>query len=150
MPRECGTAVMNPLWLVGDTMSIPAHEPDAWNWFSWDPTALTRNKPFAIYSVNIHMHELGTIGRLAIVRADGSSECLLNITNWDFDWISEYWLDEPVILEPGDELFVECHWDNTAGNQKIVDGELETPHDIAWGTDQEMCAAVVAGVEVTR
>ncbi|MEM9491817.1 MAG: hypothetical protein AAGC55_21915, partial [Myxococcota bacterium] len=117
-----GSAVMNPLWLVGDGMSIRAGDPDAMTYFSWDPTALTGNKPFAIYAVNIHMHELGTIGRLAVLRGDGSTECLLNITRWDFDWIGEYYLEEPVILYPGDQLFVECHWDNTAGNQKIVDG----------------------------
>lgn len=143
-----GSAVMNPLWLVGGGMSIPADDPDTMVYFSWDPTVLTRDEPFEIYAVNIHMHELGSIGRLAILREDGSVDCLLNITRWDFDWIGEYYLEEPVILEPGDQLFVECHFDNTAANQKIVDGELETPRDIAWGTDQEMCAAVVGIAEL--
>lgn len=145
-----GSAVANPLWLVGDGMSIPAHDPDVMTYFSWDPTALTQGDSFEIHSLNVHMHELGTIGRMAIMRADGTTECLLNITDWDFDWISDYYLRAPVTLHPGDQLFLECHWDNTAANQKIVDGELEEPRDIAWGTDQEMCAGVISGVRVSR
>lgn len=145
MPRReiTGTAVMNPLWLIGEGLAIEANDPDMMTWYSYDPTIFTKNKPFQVYAVNIHMHELGTIGRLAILRADGSTECLLNITQWDFDWIGEYYLEQPVMFYPGDQLYVECHFDNTAANQKIVDGELQEPRDIAWATDEEMCAGVL-------
>ena len=144
------TAVWNPLWPVGNTMSIDAGDPDAQVYFSWDPTVFFDDRKLAIHSVNVHMHELGTVGRLAILRADGSVDCLLHITSWDYDWSSEYYLETPAILEPGDQLFVECRWDNTAGNQRIVNGELEIPRDIAWGADEEMCIGFVGIVELGR
>lgn len=140
-----GVAIGNPLWLVGEGMHIEANDPDAMAFFSYDPTVLfTGQRPFLIYAVNHHMHELGTIGRLAILRKDGSVECLLNITSWDFHWLGEYYFQEPVRVEPGDKLYVECHWDNTAANQKIVNGEPEAPHDLHWGTDEEMCGGILA------
>jgi hypothetical protein len=142
-----GLAIGNPLWLIGDGMQIDAGDPDAMAFFSYDPTVLTtKGRPFLIYAINHHMHELGSIARMAILRADGSTECLLNITDWDFDWLGEYYFEQPVLLEPGDELYIECHWDNTAANQKIVNGEQQAPRDIRWGTDDEMCAGILTGI----
>ncbi len=139
-----GTGVLNPQWLVGEGMRIEAGDPDAMVFFSYDPTTvLTKGKPFRIHAVNLHMHELGSMARLAILRQDGTEECLYNDTNWDFDWIGEYWLADPPVFQPGDRLYVECHWDNTAPNQKIVNGELQEPRDIGWGTDEEMCAGIL-------
>lgn len=136
--------IVNPLWLVGDGMRIEKDDPDATTFFHYDPTAvLTKGKAFRIYSVNHHMHELGSIGRIAILRSDGTTDCLLNITEWDFDWLGEYWFKEPIVFNPGDELYIECHWDNRSINQKIVNGEQLPSRDLAWGTDAEMCAGVL-------
>jgi hypothetical protein len=90
------------------------------------------------------MHALGSGGKIGIVRANGPPdmlEPLLSIPNWDFAWQETYLLKEPVILEPGDELDVECHFDNTASNQVVVDGERLPPRDVNWGdgTTDEMC-----------
>lgn len=148
--REIKAApVGNPMWLIADSMPIPANEPDTMVFYSYDPTVvLSGGKPLEIHAVNHHMHELGTIARLAILREDGSTECLLNITNWDFDWLGDYYFEEPMIFYPGDRLYVECHWDNTAGNQKFVDGEQQQPRDISWGTDEEMCGGIVYFAEI--
>jgi hypothetical protein len=50
-------------------------------------------------------------------------------------------LREPVQLNPGDQLEVECHFDNTAANQMIVNGQRLEPRDVNWGeaTTDEMC-----------
>ena len=140
---ERGAPVGNPLWFLGEGMEIPAGAPDTKVWFAYDPTILTKGSAIEIHNVMLHMHELGSIGRVAILRADGTTECLLNIPRWDFHWMADYYFDTPVRLAPGDQLYVECHWDNTAANQKVVDGELQPPRTIHWGTDQEMCGAVI-------
>jgi hypothetical protein len=140
---ERAAPVGNPLWFVGDGMEIPANAPDTKVWAAYDPTVLTKKKPIAIHNVMLHMHELGSIGRVAILRGDGSTECLLDIPEWDFHWMADYYFQTPVELAPGDKLYVECHWDNTRANQKIIDGEQVTPTTLHWGTDQEMCGAVV-------
>ena len=145
VPRvERAIPVGNPLWFAGDGMQIDAGDPDAQVWFAYDPSDLvTKGQAVEIHNVMLHMHELGSIGRVAVLRKNGTTECLLNITKWDFHWLGDYYFEQPVRLEPGDKLYVECHWDNTAAHQKIVNGEQQPPRTLHWGTDEEMCGAVL-------
>ena len=48
-------------------------------------------------------------------------------------------------VNPGDRIRVECHWDNSAANQPIVDGVQQEPHDVGWGegTGDEMCLGLM-------
>lgn len=141
---ERGIPVGNPLWFVGNGMKIAAGDPDTKVWFEYDPTSVvTQGAPALVHNVMIHMHELGSIGRVAVLRKDGSTECLLNITKWDFHWLGDYYFETPVRIDPGDKVYVECHWDNTADHQKIVNGVRQAPRDLHWGTDDEMCGAVL-------
>lgn len=141
---ERAIPVGNPLWFAGDGMAIEAGDPDAMVWFAYDPSDLvTQGKAVDIHNVMLHMHELGSIGKVAILRADGTAECLLNIPRWDFHWMADYYFATPVHLEPGDKLYVECHWDNSAPNQKVVNGVQQTPRTLHWGTDEEMCGAIL-------
>jgi hypothetical protein len=141
---EKGIPIGNPLWFVGDGMKIDAGDPDASTWFAYDPSpSVTRGKTVQLHNVMLHMHELGSSGRVAILRADGTAECLLNITAWDFHWMADYYFAEPVPLAPGDQLYVECHWDNSAANQRLVNGVREEPRDLYWKTEDEMCGAIV-------
>jgi hypothetical protein len=66
---------------------------------------------------------------------------VLDIPKWDFHWQLPYSLATPLVLNPGDKLAVECHWDNSAENQPIIDGVQRTPVDLNWGvkTTDEMC-----------
>lgn len=136
----------NPSWLSGDSMSIPANEPDVMHSFAWDPTVF----PFSgadsidIYSASMHMHLLGTRARLSIERGDGTSSCLLQIDEWDFNWQDSYGFRQPQTLYNGDLLSIECHWDNTLANQPMVDGAPLPPVDVAWGesSTDEMCLGV--------
>jgi hypothetical protein len=90
------------------------------------------------------MHQLGTRISTWVDRADGTTECLLEIPDWDFGWQGAYELAEPVTIRPGDITSLQCHWDNTLGNQAIVDGVPMQPQDVTWGdqTTDEMCLAV--------
>jgi len=133
-----GLAVYNPAWLLGETMRIPAGEADVTFAYGYDPTAFTGGAAL-IQNVSLHMHEHGASGSLAIERADGSVECLLNIDRWDYDWQGDYYLAEPVRIDSGDKLKVECHFDNSAANQPLG----AEPVDLAWGDDQEMCIATL-------
>jgi hypothetical protein len=143
--RLRGMVVVNPLWLANDGLDIGAGDPDAVHNFAYDPTVFfSKGDPLYIHGVNLHMHFLGSRGRIGIHRADGSWDCLLDIPEWDYHWSSWYQLAEPVKLNPGDLLYVECHWDNTAGNQTPIDGVVPAPHDQHWATAQEMCAGLLS------
>ncbi|MEY3211450.1 MAG: hypothetical protein RIT28_1931 [Pseudomonadota bacterium] len=128
--------VLHPLWLFDKGMALPGDFTETAYGAAWDPSVLYgRARRFELWGAFVHMHELGVETSFAILRQDGTQECLLHIERWDFDWQADYWYTEPVILEPGDQLYVECRFLNPYG-------------DIAWEADQEMCAAVAYGAEV--
>ena len=133
----------SPAWLAGG-MQIPAGEPDVMHEFSADIAGFVGGE-LTIYSSALHMHLLGSSGRLSIDRADGSQECLLQIDDWDFAWQGTYGYPQPQRLSPGDEIHLECHYDNSPGNQPYIDGERGEPRDVGWGegTTDEMCLGVM-------
>jgi hypothetical protein len=131
----------DPQWLNAKTMNIPAGEKDVKHAFAADLSAVTGGKPFDLYSVGFHQHQLGVGGRVELRRADGTSDCLLDIPRWDFHWQGSYQLAAPKRVTPGDQLSIECHWDNTAANQPTIGGVQLPPKDVNWGegTGDEMC-----------
>jgi hypothetical protein len=137
------TLILNALWAIPGfgTMLIPANKPDVVHRWAGVPAAL-QTGPQDIFAVDLHMHTLGSSGSIGIIRArNGRSETLLDIPEWAFEWQETYRFKEPVRLNPGDQLFVECHYDNTAEKQITVDGKRLSPRDVRWGenTTDEMC-----------
>ncbi len=139
----------NPQWITQHTMDIAAGDTDAMHRFAVDlspylPT-LTGGAvpagPYRVWAAGLHMHTRGSHARASIVRASGDDECALDIPRWDFHWQGNYSLVEPKTVAPGDQLAVECHWDNGPANQPLSDGQPEPPHDLNWGetTEDEMC-----------
>ncbi len=114
----------DPGWIDSDTMRIPAGEMGVRH-----SVSMPMDQGFIVYTANLHMHTQGRSARLAIRHADGSESCLLDIPRWDFEWQRPYVLKEPLLVEPGDAIELECTWDNPGGT------------DLAWGdgTNDEMC-----------
>ncbi len=138
----------NYMWVVGNDMKIPAGEKDVMHRYSADPFNLPiklfgSNNMLRVYSSALHMHIRGSKGTTFIERADGTTECLLNVPRYDFDWQRTYAFAKPVEIRAGDKLGLECHWDNTLENQPVVDGKPVEPVDLYWGegTLDEMCIA---------
>lgn len=138
---ETGTIVLsNPGWLVGRGMLVPAGEADVGYAVSSRPDLFTGGVTVDLQGVTPHLHRYGSRVRVLRLRADGTEDCLLEIPAWRFRWEMPYWLAEPVRLEPGERLYLECRFDNSSENQP--DGGA--PEDLAWGEDdQDMCAAFV-------
>jgi hypothetical protein len=59
----------------------------------------------------------------------------LDIPRWDFNWQNSYRFLEPKVVLPGDQLAIECQWDNSAPGAR----------DVNWGdgTRDEMCLGVL-------
>lgn len=133
---------MNPSWLTGQ-MPIPANQSDVVHRYQGVPFDLLLNPgEHDIYAVDLHMHTLASSGSIGIVRAaDQSQEILLDIPSWAFEWQETYRFKQPVRLHAGDQLWVECHYDNTADKQLVVAGKRLMPRDVNWGegTTDEMC-----------
>jgi mono/diheme cytochrome c family protein len=142
----------HPLWVDNRMpMSIPAGQAGVRHAFSFDPTIdrvgmpFGAGRPFDIHLVGTHMHLLGKSIRLSIQRQGGGETCLEEVQKWDFNWQEGVKLAQPVRFEPGDQLSLECVWDNTPENQPVVDGQRLPPRDVIWGegTRDEMCLGLL-------
>ncbi|HKP59300.1 MAG TPA: monooxygenase [Polyangiales bacterium] len=137
--------LMNPAWLAGG-MPIPAGKSDVMHAYATTPVAVGSAKPMNVYWADLHMHVLGSSGSIGIVRAgSGKREGLLDIPKWAFEWQETYILRQPIQLNPGDRMYVECHYDNSAEHQQLIDGVRPEPRDVNWGdhTSDEMCLGAV-------
>ncbi len=135
----------NPLWPDGDRMLIPAGDEDVMHRFQFDPGGLFGyDDGFVIHTAAFHMHELGTHGRLQVARKGGDRECVLDVDRWDFRWQDTFFLERPITVNKHDELYIECHWDNSSRNQAFSLEGPRQPQDVRWGdgTGDEMCLSV--------
>jgi len=131
----------NPIWPTDRTsMLIPAGSPDTVHSFSADPTVFFGGKSLHILGAFDHMHQLGASSVLKIDRPN-ASDVIVDVPHWDFHWQLQYWLKQPLVLNAGDQLSIECHWDNSAANQPVIDGIQQKPRDVTWGngSTDEMC-----------
>lgn len=137
-------------WVTQKTMNIKANDPDSKQAFSVDASpyygltsgnVLPNNQPITLYSAALHMHNRGTHGRLEITRADGTKDCALQIDDWNFHWQGSYGMTKPIVVNPGDKIGIECHFDNTAAKQPLINGVPMPVQDVNWGerTEDEMC-----------
>lgn len=87
-----------------------------------------------------HMHELGTTYRMTLNPGTPDEKILIDIDRWDFQWQMGYYPVEPLFLEDGDTLRIECGWDRA-----LWPAGLESRY-IVWaeGTQDEMCFTGVA------
>ncbi len=135
----------NPRWQSAKTMDIPAGNADVRHSFSIDPFLFINGvSQINVHTAGLHMHLLGKSIKSVIKKGNGNPECLADIPRWDFNWQSGVAFKEPAVLVPGDELSLECHWDNSMENQPVVNGQRRTPTDVNWGegTTDEMCLGV--------
>jgi Copper type II ascorbate-dependent monooxygenase, N-terminal domain/Copper type II ascorbate-dependent monooxygenase, C-terminal domain len=126
-------------WIQKKTMTIPAGVADQMiNWtfnpspyFSFITNGIVpSSEPVTMWTASLHMHTRGTHGKLEIVHADGTRECMIDIPRWDFHWQGGYEFAQAKTYLPTDQLYLECHFDNS-----------DSPIDRNWGegTADEMC-----------
>ena len=134
----------NPEWVSQGTMNIPAGQADVVHGFPLDLSpylsqltggVFKSNAPFTVHNVGLHMHTLGTSSKLEIQRRSGARECLLDIPRWDFHWQTAYALAQPKVVNPGEAIRIECHWNNSRPGAVSANwGE---------GTGDEMCLGLL-------
>jgi hypothetical protein len=107
--------------------------------------------------VGAHMHWAGTNMTLKTKRAkprpgQPENECLLSTPKYDFNWQRGYAFDEPwaqlPTLQAGDELTLECTYDNSMANENVAKSRTQEGRPVAdlhlgETTDDEMCLAAL-------
>ncbi len=82
-----------------------------------------------VYSILPHSHYRGKAARFVAQYPDGSSELLLNVPNYDFNWQTTYVLSEPKVMPAGTRIIYTNWWDNSAQNPANPDPSKE----VRWG-----------------
>lgn len=96
--------------------------------------------PMHVWVIAPHMHLLGRSMQVEAKLPNGSTECLINIGDWDFHWQGLYRYQEPVALPALTRVSLKAIYDNSASNP--LNPNLP-PKDVSWGeaTTDEMCIA---------
>ncbi len=76
----------------------------------------TVDEDLLLLALTPHMHLRGKSCRYSAKYADGSSEVLLDIPSWDFNWQERYVLASPKRLTAGTEIIATAVFDNSTGN----------------------------------
>ena len=97
-----------------------------------------------IRAVAGHMHLLGRLIKVDLLRANGTTANLLSEI-WNFDDQRATVLAKPVTVHPGDKLRVTCTHDATL-RQKLPALSKLPPRYIVWGagSSDEMCLGIVS------
>jgi hypothetical protein len=78
-----------------------------------------------------HMHTRGKSMKYTATYPDGSSEILLDVPDYDFNWQWFYYPEEAVTLPEGTIVDIEAHYDNSVGNPNNPD----PTRDVVFGED---------------
>lgn len=144
----------NLTWFLSpETMTVAAGDPKAEQFFEQVPAksdvaaslmnAADLTDGFLVHAVLPHMHMRGKTLDLNVLRPDASKDPLLSVLNWNFNWQRLYFLASPAKVAKDDKLRIACHWDNSAANQPVINGQKQAPQTVHWGEGSydEMCLA---------
>lgn len=97
------------------------------------------NRDAYLYELNPHMHFRGRYMSFSAEYPDGSSEVLLSVPRYDFNWQFNYALKEPLFLPAGTRIVARGAMDNSAQNRSNPDPTvpvhfgLQTRHEMFFG-----------------
>ncbi len=104
------------LWIANQSFSIPAGNP------SYKArSSFTFPQDSEILSFLPHMHYRGKSFTYTAKYPDGRSETLMSVSNYDFNWQTQYMLKEPISVPKGTRVDCVAEWDNSANNPRNPD-----------------------------
>ncbi|HKV98988.1 MAG TPA: hypothetical protein VJN96_04140 [Vicinamibacterales bacterium] len=82
------------------------------------------------YAVTAHAHYLGKEIKAVATFPDKTTQTLLSIPNWNFNWQDRYFYKTPVLLPKGTKIDVTIVYDNSAENPA---NPCNPPRRVQWG-----------------
>jgi mono/diheme cytochrome c family protein len=93
------------------------------------PSGVTFNEPVRIYGLFPHTHLRGKRWEYTLIKADGSSEIILDVPKYDFNWQTYYLFAKPLEISAGARIVARAWYDNSPDNPDNPDPSA-TVH---WG-----------------
>jgi mono/diheme cytochrome c family protein len=93
------------------------------------PAGVTFNEPVRVYGLFPHTHLRGKRWEYTLIKPDGSSEIILDVPQYDFNWQTYYLFAKPLEIPGGARIVARAWYDNSADNPDNPDPSM-TVH---WG-----------------
>ena len=77
------------------------------------PSELTAGQPVKIWGLLPHTHLRGRRWQYTVEKPDGTSQVILDIPRYDFNWQTYYLFATPLLLQPGEKIKATAWYDNT-------------------------------------
>lgn len=74
------------------------------------------NADCTLHSVMPHMHLLGRNVKVTMTPPGGSTQTLVQIDDWDYNWQETYWFKKPMEIKAGTKIEIEALFDNSEKN----------------------------------
>jgi hypothetical protein len=89
------------------------------------PSEVGAKEHIKVWGMLPHTHVRGTRWQYKLVRPDGTSEIILDIPNYDFNWQTYYLWSKPLELAPGEMIKAVAWYDNSPSNKHNPDARKE-------------------------
>ena len=93
------------------------------------PSEIGVTQPIRLWGMLPHTHLRGTRWQYKLERPDGTSEVILDVPRYDFNWQTYYLFDKPLEIPAGAKITAMAWYDNSAGNKDNPD----PGKDVRWG-----------------
>lgn len=109
---------------INGTFVLPAGQKDVAVTTELEPTETVK-----IYGLLPHTHLRGTRWKYELRQPDGSSQVVLDIPRYDFNWQTYYFFAKPLEVPGGAKVISTAWYDNSASNPSNPDPKI----DVKWG-----------------
>ena len=109
---------------INGTFTLPAGAKDV-----SVPAEMTFGQPVRIWGMMPHTHLRGTRWHYTLQRPDSSSEVILDVPRYDFNWQTYYMFAKPLEVPAGAKITSMAWYDNSATNKNNPDPTA----DVKWG-----------------
>jgi hypothetical protein len=93
------------------------------------PAEIGAGQAIRIHGLLPHTHLRGTRWQYKLVKADSSSEIILDVPRYDFNWQTFYFFNKPLEMQPGSKIQSTAWYDNSSSNKSNPDATK----DVKWG-----------------
>lgn len=93
------------------------------------PSEITATQPVRMWGLLPHTHLRGVRWKYTLIKPDSTSEVILDVPHYDFNWQTYYLFDKPLEIPAGGKLVSEAWYDNSASNKHNPD----PTKDVHWG-----------------
>ena len=93
------------------------------------PAEIGAGRAVRIWGLMPHTHLRGTRWKYELQKTDGTSEVILDVPKYDFNWQTYYMFAKPLDLAPGSKIVSTAWYDNSAANKNNPD----PTKDVHWG-----------------